>query len=106
MYDRFNTLSALCKTARKRDQNLKTKVIYGADDLVLMEKHVGDPRYLLQSINKYGDLPPFNLDLIWPSQIQDIPIFTPPKGRIKKRNPSSPRSSPGSIRPKIKNPDN
>ena len=98
MYERFNTLSTYCKAARDLDQDLRTKIVYGANDLVLMEKRVGDLRYTVQPLDKYGQIPPFNLNLIWPAQVQDIPIFTPPKGRNKKRILSSPKSSPETIK--------
>merc|ERR1712240_757804 len=81
MGNRYHTLQAQCKTARDNDDQLRTKIIYGTNDLILQEKKVGEPRYSTVDINKYGELPPINLSLMWPTHELEVPLTTPPKGR-------------------------
>merc|ERR1712082_278085 len=80
-YDRYHTLQSHCKTARENDDQLRTKIIYGTNDLILQEKKVGELRYSTVDINKYGELPPINLSLMWPTNELEVPLTTPPKGR-------------------------
>ena len=37
-YNRYNTLQSNCKVAREIDDTLRTKIIYGHDDIILQEK--------------------------------------------------------------------
>ena len=103
-FNRYDTLQKYCKQARENNVDLRTKIIFGSDDLILQEKKVGEKFYNTVNINKYGTLPNFDLNLLWPSQEVDIPLNTPPKGRpIPKRPLSSPDSSPNaSQKPKGK----
>ena len=108
-YDRYHTLQSYCKTARENDDQLRTKIIYGKSDLILQEKKVGELRYSTVDINKYGELPPINLSLMWPTHELELPLTTPPKGRPQtkaqtptlnttlqqKRQHSSPETLPG-----------
>ena len=80
-YNRYHTLQAHCKTAHENDDQLRTKIIYGTSDLILQEKKVGELRYTTVNINKYGELPPINLSLMWPTHELEVPLTTPPKGR-------------------------
>ena len=73
------------KLAREQDENLRTRVQLGFDDLILLEKQVGERGYAKQPLNKYGDLPGFNNSLMWPLP-EVIPIQTPPKGRSHKKD--------------------
>merc|ERR1712115_419080 len=59
----------------------RTKIIYGTSDLILQEKKVGELRYSTVEINKYGELPPINTSLMWPTHELELPLTTPPKGR-------------------------
>ena len=94
-YNRYNTLQAYCKTARENNDQLRTKIIYGKQDLVLQEKKVGEKHYTTVDINKYGELPPIDTILIWPTLEIEIPLSTPPKGRPnQKRQLSSPDNTP------------
>ena len=38
-YNRYNTLQAYCKTARENNDQLRTKIIYSKNDLILQEKN-------------------------------------------------------------------
>ena len=89
-YDRYHTLQSHCKTARENDDQLRTKIIYGTSDLILQEKKVGELRYSTVEINKYGELPPINTSLMWPTHELELPLTTPPKGRpqIKAQTPT------------------
>ena len=87
-YNRYHTLQAQCKTARDNDDQLRTKIIYGTNDLILQEKKVGEQRYSTVDINKYGELPPINLSLIWPTHELEVPLTTPPKGRPQTQTPT------------------
>merc|ERR1711873_219039 len=80
-YKRYHTLQTHCKSAREMDDQLRTKIIYGTSDLILQEKKVGELRYTTVDINKYGELPPINLSLMWPTHELELPLTTPPKGR-------------------------
>ena len=87
-YNRYHTLQAQCKIARDNDDQLRTKIIYGTNDLILQEKKVGEQRYSTVDINKYGELPPINLSLIWPTHELEVPLTTPPKGRPQTQTPT------------------
>ena len=89
-YDRYHTLQSYCKTARENDDQLRTKIIYGTSDLILQEKKVGELRYSKVEINKYGELPPINTSLMWPTHELELTLTTPPKGRpqIKTKTPT------------------
>ena len=39
-YNRYNTLQSYCKTAQEMDDQLRTKIIYGHNDIILQEKKV------------------------------------------------------------------
>ena len=93
-YNRYNTLQAHCKTAREMDDTLRTKIIYGHSDIILQEKKVGELKYTTVDINKYGELPPMDTTLFWPTQELDIPLTTPPKGRPNQAHSKRPHSSP------------
>merc|ERR1711867_242566 len=80
-FNRYHTLQAHCKNAREMDDQLRTKIIYGTSDLILQEKKVGELRYNTVNIDKYGELPPIDLLLLWPTHELEIPLTTPPKGR-------------------------
>ena len=84
------------------DDQLRTKIIYGTSDLILQEKKVGELRYTTVNLNKYGELPPIDLTLLWPTHELEVPLTTPPKGRPsqtltqthQKRQHSSPENTP------------
>ena len=77
------------------DDQLRTKIIYGHRDIILQEKKVGELKYTTVDINKYGNLPPMDTTLFWPTQEVEIPLTTPPKGRPKQKRPhSSPEATP------------
>ena len=38
-------------------------------------------KYSTVDINKYGELPPINLSLMWSTHELELPLTTPPKGR-------------------------
>ena len=65
------------------DDQLRTKIIYGHSDIILQEKKVGELKYTTVDINKYGNLPPMDTTLLWPTHETEIPLTTPPKGRPK-----------------------
>ena len=100
-YNRYHTLQTHCKTAREMDDQLRTKIIYGTSDLILQEKKVGELRYTTVDINKYGEIPPIDLTLLWPTHELEVPLTTPPKGRPsqtltqtqQKRQHSSPENT-------------
>merc|ERR1711867_163686 len=100
-YDRYHTLQTQCKSVREMDDQLITKIIYGTSDLILQEKKVGELRYTTVDINKYGELPPIELSLLWPTYELEVPLTTPPKGRPsqtptqtqQKRQHSSPENT-------------
>ena len=83
------------------DDQLRTKIIYGISDLILQEKKVGELRYTTVDINKYGELPPIDLTLLWPTHELEVPLTTPPRGRPtqtptqtqQKRQHSSPENT-------------
>ena len=50
------------------DDQLRTKILYGKEDLILQEKKVGEIHYTTVDINKYGDLPQIDTKLLWPTQ--------------------------------------
>ena len=56
-------------------------MFYGTSDLILQEKKVGELRYSTVNIDKYGELPPIDLSLLWPTHELEVPLTTPPKGR-------------------------
>merc|ERR1712115_518812 len=76
--------------ARENDDQLRTKIIYGTSDLILQEKKVGELRYSKVEISKYGELPPINTSLMWPTHELKLALTTPPKGRpqIKTKTPT------------------
>merc|ERR1711867_170108 len=80
-YNRYHTLQAQCKTASENDDQLRTKILYGTSDLILQEKKVGELRYSTVNIEKYGELPPIDLSLLWPTHELELHLTTPPKGR-------------------------
>ena len=92
--NRYNTLQSYCKTAREMDDQLRTEIIYGHNDIILQEKKVGELKYTTVDINKYGNLPPMDTTLLWPTQEIEIPLTTPPKGRPNQSNQKRPHSSP------------
>ena len=94
-FNRYNTLQSYCKTAREMDDQLRTKIIYGHNDIILQEKKVGELKYTTVDINKYGNLPQMDTTLLWPTQEIEIPLTTPPKGRPNQKRPhSSPETTP------------
>ena len=110
-YNRYQTLQAHCKTAREIDDQLRTKIIYGTSDLILQEKKVGELRYTTVNIDKYGELPPIDLSLLWPTHELEVPLTTPPKGRPsqtitqthQKRQHSSPENTANTSFTTVKN---
>ena len=86
------------------DDQLRTKILYGKEDLILQEKKVGKIHYTTVDINKNGDLPQIDTKLRWPTQEIEIPLTTPPKGRPNQKRPlSSPDTTPNkTIKPKMK----
>ena len=80
-YNRYNALQAHCKVARENNDQLRTKILYGKEDLVLQEKQQGEKYYTTVEINKYGEIPPMDTSLPWPTLEVEIPMTTPPKGR-------------------------
>ena len=63
--------------------------------MVLQEKKVGEKHYTTVDMNKYGDIPPIDTTLIWPTLETEIPLTTPPKGRPKQKRPLiSPDNTP------------
>ena len=97
-YNRYNTLQSYCKTAREMDDQLRTKITYGHNDIILQEKKIGEKHYTTVDINKYGNLPQMDTTLIWPTQEIEIPLTTPPKGRPNQKRPlSSPEATPNTI---------
>ena len=80
-YNRYNALQAHCKVARENNDHLRTKIIYGKEDLVLQEKQQGEKYYTTVELNKYGEIPPMDTSLPWPTLEVEIPMTTPPKGR-------------------------
>ena len=105
-YNRYNTLQSYCKVARETDDQLRTKILYGKNDLILQEKKVGETHYTTVDIKKYGDLPQIDTTLLWPTQETEIPLTTPPKGRPnQKRSFSSPNTAPyTTVKPKKRKP--
>ena len=93
-HDRYNILQSYCKTAREMDDQLRTKIIYGNSDIILQEKKIGELKYTTVDINKYGNLPPMDTTLFWPTQEVEIPLTTPPKGRPNQSHQKRPHSSP------------
>ena len=94
-YNRYNTLQSYCKTAREMDDQLRTKITYGHNDIILQEKKIGEKHYTTVDIHKYGNLPQMDTTLIWPTQEIEIPLTTPPKGRPNQKRPlSSPEATP------------
>ena len=84
-FERFSALQLKTKIAREQDDDLRTRVQLSFDDLILLEKHIGERGYSKQPITKYGDLPEFNNSLMWP--LPDVnPVQTPPKGRSHKKD--------------------
>ena len=110
-YNRYHTLQAHCKTACENDDQLRTKIIYGTSDLILQEKKVGELRYTTVNIDKYGELPPIDLSLLWPTHELEFPLTTPPKGRPsqtltqthQKRQHSSPENTANTSFTTVKN---
>ena len=110
-YDRYHTLQSHCKIARENDDQLRTKIIYGTSDLILQEKKVGELRYTTVNIDKYGELPPIDLSLLWPTHELEVPLTTPPKGRpslnitqtSQKRQHSSPENTANTSFTTVKN---
>ena len=84
------------------DDTLRTKIIYGHEDIILQEKKVGELHYTTVDINKYGALPHMDTKLLWPTHETEIPLTTPPKGRPNQKRPlSSPESTPyTTVKPK------
>ena len=48
--------------------------------MLLQGKQIGEKHYTAVEINKYGDIPPIDTTLIWPTLETEIPMTTPPKG--------------------------
>ena len=44
-FNRYSTLQSYCKVAREMDDQLRTKILYGKNDLILQEKKVGEIHY-------------------------------------------------------------
>ena len=88
-YNRYNTLQSYCKTAREMVDQLRTKIIYGHNGIILQEKKVGELHYTKVDINKYGNLPQIDTTLLWPIQEIEISLITPPKGRPTQKRPLS-----------------
>ena len=87
LYNRYHTLQAQCKSAREMDDQLRTKIIYGHNDIILQEKKIGEKHYTTVDIHKYGNLPQMDTTLIWPTQEIEIPLTTPSKGRPNQKRP-------------------
>ena len=80
MFERYDTLQLLCKQQRDADNTLRTKIMLGEEDLILLTKKVGEPSYSRKKIDTFGELPEFDFNVIWPPEAT-IPLTTPPKGR-------------------------
>ena len=71
--------------------------------MILQEKQQGEKYYTIVDINKYGEIPPMDTSLPWPTLELEIPMTTPPKGRpntssqlstqLTQKRPLSPESS-------------
>ena len=56
---------------------------------MLQEKQQGEKYYTTVEINKYGEIPPMDTSLPWPTLEVEIPMTKPPKGRPNTHTPCS-----------------
>ena len=62
---------------------LKTKVLLGADDLILRTKMKSEYYWqTVYNLEVYGPLRDFDLNRKWPNT-EDDKVFSPPKGRVR-----------------------
>ena len=78
-------LQLYTKQAHELDEDLRSKVQLGQEDLILLTKKVGERGYQRQKLDSYGTLPDFDLSLMWPIP-EAIPLRTPPLGRSHKKS--------------------
>ena len=80
LFDHYNTLQLLCKQECDADTTIRTKVLLGEEDLVLLTKKVGKTSYTRRKIDTFGELLDFDFNVTW-LPITTIPLMIPPKGR-------------------------